>query len=227
MIHSILSANLGILLTTALTLSSGSTTKEISSPYRLADITAASITVPAVQQPRLPPRGAADHDLSPARVVVRPVGSFGGLGSAEVEVLRAGRVVAMGSAYEPITVPGGSPVDLRVRVTSLIDQPTVEVHGLALTPSEGASMEVPVEVSTGLVRVVARVDGRRVAGAASFYRIEDGHVSAIPCASVGATGASVELSAGRYQVRFTSSGRTLIGEVNLTAGSIRSVSLSS
>ena len=75
------------------------------------------------------------------------------------------------------------------------------------------------------VRVEARLDGRRISGRATFHRITDGRVSSEACASVGATGESTEISAGRYQVRLAHSGGTLVEEVNVTAGTIRLVRL--
>ena len=75
------------------------------------------------------------------------------------------------------------------------------------------------------MRVEARIDGRRVSGVARFHRIEGGRASPTSCASTGATGESIEISAGTYEVRLMRGGVTLTDVVTVSGGSVRRVNL--
>lgn len=229
-----LSSKLGFLMVTALTLAGQPSSKELptrsistySSPDRAPVVRQLSSTPLLPRAPIMPSRGAAERPQVTTRLILRTTGSFGALTDADVTVFRNGQELASGSAHDVIEVAVGAPVELRVRFNSLIDRPIHTVRGVDLSGSNTSVREVAVEHATGLVRVEARVDGRRVAGRAEFHRIDDsGRVAATASGGVGATGESVEISAGRYEVRLPHRGERLTARVSVTPGAIRLVRL--
>lgn len=162
------------------------------------------------------PAADACRPQEQGRVIVETSGSFGRLVDGTVQIVRDGQVVAEGRPYQSLEVPVGCDLDLRVTLTGLVDQPVVTVRAPELR-SAGQLRRVPVSVETGLVRVQAYRDDRRVAGVARFYR----GLTTPSSGSVGANGASREISTGRWQVRLRSGGVTLTDEVSVAAGSVR------
>lgn len=177
-----------------------------------------TISVPASD-----PRPALSSDVS---LSVDVSGSYSALISGDVVVRRNGVVLARGSLNDELFVAGGSPVDVAVTVTSLVDRPTIVMPGVSL-PSRGGALSLPVQVATGLVRAQATVAGRRVSGVVRFYRIDEatGVVSSTSCGSIGANTSSQEISAGRYRAVLLSGGATLTRDVTIVAGGTRLVRL--
>ena len=167
-----------------------------------------------------------DARVAAAPVTVELNGSYGALASGDVTVHRAGVVIARGSVSQAITVSGSGSVDIVVTATSLVDQPSIDLSGVAL-PANGGALTIPASIETGLVRAEATVDGRRISGVVRFYRIDatSGIASEQSCGSIGANGGSQEISTGRYRAVLNFSGATLSREFEVVAGSSRLVRL--
>jgi len=187
--------------------------------FRRMTFPLASAPVTSIQDPR--PAPAAD-----ARITIDLHGTYSSLASGDVTVRRDGAVIARGGVSDTLVVAGGSPVDVSVTVTSLVDRPTVELRGVAL-PSQGGAVTVPMSVETGLIRATATIAGRTVSGVVRLYRIDEatGVVSSTSCGSFGANTSSREISAGRYRAVLVSGSATLTRDVVITAGSSRLVRL--
>lgn len=174
-----------------------------------------------------PPMRTAGHTVAPAevRLTIDLLGSYSRLASGEVSIRRGGSVVAEGSSTQELVIPGGSPVDITVTATCLIDSPSVTVSGVSL-PTNGGALTVPVTVDTGLLRAEASIDGRRISGVVRFYRINAaGVASDVSCGSIGANGNSREISAGRYLAVLVSGSERLTQIVDIAANSTRLVRL--
>jgi hypothetical protein len=158
-------------------------------------------------------------------MVVESSGSFGALSSGSVEISANGNVVARGAAYDQLGAPAGCPVQVRVTFDGLADRPSVTLSDVV--PDRGQVARIPVQMGTGLVRVQALIDGRRISGVARLYRVDGstGRVGETPAASFGANDSSREISAGSYEVRLLYRGQTLIERVTIVEGQSRRVTL--
>lgn len=183
-----------------------------------------AITRPVLRFSRTPQNN--DARVTTAHVTVDLSGSYSPLANGDVTIRRAGAVIARGSVSKAITVSGSGSVDIVVTATSIVDQPSIDLSGVAL-PANGGALTIPASIETGLVRAEATVDGRRISGVVRFYRIDatSGIASEQSCGSIGANGGSQEISTGRYRAVLSFSGATLSREFEVVAGSSRLVRL--
>lgn len=159
-------------------------------------------------------------------VVIEPRGSFGPLPRGAVELRLNGRTIAGGATYASLDLPAGCPVEARVTIQDLADAPTLSLNEISLG-RDGEVRHVPVTTQTGLVRVRALVDGRRISGVARLFQVNprSGVAATAASATMGANDVAREISAGTYEVRLSSRGETLSERVTIGAGQSRRVTL--
>lgn len=183
-----------------------------------------TLSRPIAILPRTTP--TRDNRVAAARMTIELNGSYSALVNGAVTIRRANAVIAQGSVSRAITVPGGGPVNIVVTATSLVDEPSINLTGVAL-PANGGALTIPTSIETGLVRAQATLDGRSVSGVVRFYRIDatTGIASNQSCGSIGANGGAQEISTGRYLAVLNTGGDTLSQEFNIGAGASRLVRL--
>lgn len=215
-----------------------SRTHHLSNSRLAAALAVALLTLPAIASAQAPLRPSGVRTTArplrvepgptvDARITARLRGSYGALVEGEVTISdAAGATLASGGVGQELAVRSSGPVDVTVTATGLVDRPTVVVRGVAL-PAGGGAVTVPASIDTGLIRAVASVGGRTVAGVVRLYRVDPATGEAAPtaCGSIGANTFAREISAGRYLAVLESGGATLSRVVDIAAGASRLVRL--
>ncbi len=182
-------------------------------------------------RPRAPTNEPAQPDTSCSpngrgTLSIEARGSYGALPAGTVELRSDGNVVGRGSVYSGITVPSGCPLDVRVTFVDLADDPVRSLEEVSVSRNGGVE-SLPLVIETGMLRIRAYSDGRRISGVARLHRV-DPHTTraeATPSATMAANNVSREISTGSYEVRLPYRGRTLRTTVAVESGRSRLVTL--
>ncbi len=166
--------------------------------------------------------GLSDSMCSTERgsLLVRPQGSYGLLTSGAVVVSSEGNVVARGTVNQAISVPVGCALSFRVTLDGLVDRPTIRRSGVTLR-AQDERRTVPIRLRTGLVRLQASNDGRRISGVARFHRPGGER----QMGSMGVTGNTREITVGAWEVRLHHRGETFADTFTINSGRTRMVRL--
>lgn len=182
--------------------------------------------------PRRPPVEPSQPDTScrpsgSGTLSIESTGSFGALPTSTVELRSEEGVVAGGSVYTALRVPAGCPLDVEVTFLGLADDPTRSVEDLVVSRGNGIVSRA-VAIETGMLRIRATSNGRRITGPARLHRVNSttGRVEPSSSGTISANNISREISTGTYEVRLPYRGRTLSARVTVPAGRTRLVTLS-
>jgi hypothetical protein len=165
--------------------------------------------------------------LGDATVVVETSCTWGACpGTATVVVVADGVALNSGLAGEPVLVPAGCFFDLQVTLNGLADAPTYSYSDVIITESD-SELTLPLHVETALLRAEVHHDGRNVAAVVQLHRYADDYAGpdAETCGTLGATGDSVEISAGRYLVEVFAVGQATTEITEINGGDVKRISV--